>query len=117
MKYEDLDEDMKSIIQECQADFIRDSNERFDLLVNKQSEMQNGSASSDEFIETVLQQVHAMKGVARTIYYEVFHKKSELLIYYIREHQESKLANIDLSFIKDEVHALRRELADCKVFE
>jgi HPt (histidine-containing phosphotransfer) domain-containing protein len=116
MRFEDLDPDMQEIIKECQADFIRDSLERFGELDSKFSEWTQSTISATDYVESIQKHVHAMKGVARTIYYEVFHKKSEEIIFHIRQHLDPNWEQAEVEQIVEHLRLLRKELDNCVQF-
>lgn len=114
MQFEELDEDMKQIIMECQDDFIRDGQERFARIREHIQSWQQSAITGPALADYCQQQVHSMKGVARTIYFHEFHELSEQIGEHVRSRAPQDWPDAEVNGLIRLMDNLQTNFAACE---
>lgn len=114
MQFEELDEDMQQIIMECQEDFIRDGHERFAKIREQIGLWQQSAISGAVLADYCQQQVHSMKGVARTIYFHTFHELSEQIGENVRNRDAHNWPESAVNDLVRMMDGLQKQFNECE---
>ncbi|OEH85601.1 hypothetical protein BHU72_02030 [Desulfuribacillus stibiiarsenatis] len=93
---------IESIVKECQVLYLQDSKNAWATIDQYTLDLQSDEIINRMYFDRIYQQIHSLKGIAKTIHFHEIHEICETIAHSIKQNQYSTTTQLieDLSLLK-----------------
>lgn len=111
----ELDHQMKAIIKACQQDFIIDAENRLKEMFENIQLWKLQKINDLEVVEIIHKHTHALKGIALSIHFDLFHHVCENILMMIKKEEDRIWNQQEILSLISETLKLENALEDCRL--